>query len=636
MPQFTPYANESQAAFNRRMASAQRNPGQEWLDKLRDGGRVVGSPQLLEATGRFTERLGAPRPPRSGMAPSQSDLPGSRPSLMSAISSLRPDPSDTGTDPRNPRSFSPNPLVRGGYEAVPSPAELDAAQVESQVGSEGSERARSDVSDKTSGIGAYFGAPGMGTAMIGAGGAMMEAAGQSGANFGGSLGTGLKEFAAQRAKFGESEIARRKLTETAEARLAEDGREAAGWASTVRSIGTQSGVDPALLERYVEMASSQSGFDYVMRQIAPELVEPPAETAVMRNLAEMQAARDKVQRLEAAGVPEGDPEMIRARQVVDDWENSPGVVRQGPAPTTETANLKEWREFVRLQQEADPDYVGTAAGYRAFLAGTPSQYGDRTPTGAQIASEKTRVAAYDDYYAFDGGKARFGKNLDTFAEVMSDLDVRIAADGEYEDSTNWENDGNGGFYQAMKGALVQRMPFLGSALEAADTNTLDLVRAVVFQSLKETLGGQFAEREATALVQAAYNPMLPPAVNRRRIGRLMNELRSTDHYMESMADYYHREKELAFYTHENAEDMWDLAVQTGEIAGLGSAIINPLDYTNLSGDELETVMQGDLDNLTPRQRVALAFKVSGGGMASPNQISPTASALLDLIRKMGR
>ena len=116
----------------------------------------------------------------------------------------------------------------------------------------------------------------------------------------------------------------------------------------------------------------------------------------------------------------------------------------------------------------------------------------------------------------------------------------------------------------------------------------------------------------------------------------MNELRSTDHYMESMADYYHREKELAFYTHENAEDMWDLAVQTGEIAGLGSAIINPLDYTNLSGDDLEAVMQSDLDNLTPKQRVSLAFKVSGGGMASPDQISSTAQALLELIRKMGR
>lgn len=272
MPQFTPYANESQAAFNRRMASAQRNPGQEWLDKLRDGGRVVGSPQLLEATGRFTERLGAPRPPRSGMAPSQSDPPGSRPSLMSAISSLRPDPSDTGTDPRNPRSFSPNPLVRGGYEAVPSPAELDAAQVESQVGSEGSERARSDVSDKTSGIGAYFGAPGMGTAMIGAGGAMMEAAGQSGANFGGSLGTGLKEFASQRAKFGESEMARRQLAQEGQAPL----QELTARQNALRARAAMRGItDPVMLERLMVLANDPKSFEAALEELdPPEAVAP--------------------------------------------------------------------------------------------------------------------------------------------------------------------------------------------------------------------------------------------------------------------------------------------------------------------------------------------------------------------------
>ena len=36
------------------------NPGQEWLNHLRSGGRLTASLPLLEATGAFTDRVGAP------------------------------------------------------------------------------------------------------------------------------------------------------------------------------------------------------------------------------------------------------------------------------------------------------------------------------------------------------------------------------------------------------------------------------------------------------------------------------------------------------------------------------------------------------------------------------------------------
>jgi hypothetical protein len=265
----------------------------------------------------------------------------------------------------------------------------------------------------------------------------------------------------------------------------------------------------------------------------------------------------------------------------------------------------------------------------------PTQYRGRTPSRGQIAAESRRIDQYDEW--FGGREAQFEKNLDTFNEVLFELDQRIA-DRQIEGGGDWANDDGSGFYQAMKGALVSRMPFMGSALRPEDTNTLDLVRAVVFQSLKETLGGQFAEREATALVQAAYNPMLPPKVNRRRIQRLMRELRSTDHYMTSMADYYHRTGELAFYTHQNAEEAWDLAVQTGEVVGLGSSIIDPLEYGGLGQDDLAAAMEFDLGSLTQAQRDSLAYKLSGGQPYGnlEQTLDPLAYQMVVMIREMGR
>ena len=265
----------------------------------------------------------------------------------------------------------------------------------------------------------------------------------------------------------------------------------------------------------------------------------------------------------------------------------------------------------------------------------PTQYRGRTPSRGQIAAESRRIDQYDEW--FGGRGAQFEKNFDTFNEVLFDLDGRIA-NRQIEGSSDWDNDDGSGFYQAMKGALVSRMPFMGSALTPDDTNTLDLVRAVVFQSLKETLGGQFAEREATALVQAAYNPMLPPEVNRRRIRRLMTELRSTDHYMKSMGKYYERTGELAFYTHQNAEEAWDLAVETGEVQGLGSSVIDPLEYGGLGQEDLAEAMEFDLGNLTPAQRTSLAYKLSGGTpFANLEQtLDPLAYQMYEAIRRMGR
>ena len=105
-----------------------------------------------------------------------------------------------------------------------------------------------------------------------------------------------------------------------------------------------------------------------------------------------------------------------------------------------------------------------------------------------------------------------------------------------------------------------------------------------------------------------------------------------------MAEYYHRTGELAFYTHENAEDAWDLAVETGEVQGLGSSVIDPLEYGGLGEEELAAAIGFDLGNLTQAQRTSLAYKLSGGQpYANLEQtLNPLAYRMYEAIREMGQ
>jgi hypothetical protein len=490
-------------------------------------------------------------------------------------------------------------------------------------------------------IGDFFKRPGVGAGMTAAGAKMMEAASQPGASVLGSLGAGIGAAQELGMERGAAELDRQKAAQDAAYKQSqiyknlregqEPGQEITGRQRTLQQIGDQRGTDPALLAQYVGMATTEEGFEYALGQIAPDAAGEA--TTEFRNVQHLQEARNLVAQLEAEGVPADDPRMVDAVANENVW-NRRMQMTQLPQQVAPTADIRNWERYSALKLQEDPNWVPTAAEYQSFQTEQPSQYGGRQPSRGQKVAETRRLKDYDDWF-LQGRGAQFKKNFDTFNEVLFDLDQRIATQ-EIEASSDWDKDDGSGFFQAMKGALVQRMPFMASALTPEDTNTLDLVRAVVFQSLKETLGGQFAEREAENLVRAAYNPMLPPEVNRSRIQRLMTELRSTDHYMKSMGEYYERTGELAFYTHQNATDAWDLAVQTGELEGLGSSIVNPLEYGGLSDKVRAEAMAYDLGELTPEERGELAYKLSGGQPYGNLEVTlnPMAYEMIVAIREM--
>jgi len=65
---------------------------------------------------------------------------------------------------------------------------------------------------------------------------------------------------------------------------------------------------------------------------------------------------------------------------------------------------------------------------------------------------------------------------------------------------------------------------LKSVIKPEAVDLADNIRSIVFQSLRETLGAQFTEREGQRLVDASFNQLLNEETNKKRLERLRDKL----------------------------------------------------------------------------------------------------------------
>lgn len=66
------------------------------------------------------------------------------------------------------------------------------------------------------------------------------------------------------------------------------------------------------------------------------------------------------------------------------------------------------------------------------------------------------------------------------------------------------------------------------------------VEETIQQSLRQTLGAQFTEREGQALIQRTYDPSLPEAENRKRVARLRSQLTLAAAAKNAASKYYEK------------------------------------------------------------------------------------------------
>ena len=410
------------------------NPGQEWLNQLRSGGRITASLPLLDATGSFTDRLKAPgwrerqaagqraRSASGTYAEPQSRIPGAptpgtiqasarpsaTPSAASVISSLRPRgqgfieeiaQGPPMTD-RPPERVYPNPLAPGGYSPMPGAAPSALPD-------------RTDVGDGGGGffsdVGGYLGGPGMGNALIRAGGGMMEAAGQPGATFGGSLGTGLRGFADERARFQTSEAARRQTAQAGQT----SPQELRDRQNTVRAMLAQRQVPRDQWDSYLARVVTPEGYTRVLDELAPpEAADPTTGTSEDRNIQSLAAARALVRTLTEQGVSEDDPRMIDAKANFNAWQLRLGITELPEGDTRPTARLQEWNEYVALREADNPSWEPDPDEYRAFMNQVP------TPASPAVAGMDAFIQG-----VYNGRASTFNDTLPSLQNVDQTLQL---------------------------------------------------------------------------------------------------------------------------------------------------------------------------------------------------------------------
>lgn len=98
---------------------------------------------------------------------------------------------------------------------------------------------------------------------------------------------------------------------------------------------------------------------------------------------------------------------------------------------------------------------------------------------------------------------------------------------------------------------------LYSSLLPAEATTEQLVASVTQQSLKEILGGQFAQKEGEQLIKRAFDPNLSPEENSRRIGQATQQLELLAQARDEMALYATTNRTLQGYEGQNTQVLID-------------------------------------------------------------------------------
>lgn len=92
------------------------------------------------------------------------------------------------------------------------------------------------------------------------------------------------------------------------------------------------------------------------------------------------------------------------------------------------------------------------------------------------------------------------------------------------------------------------------------------VEEVVQRSLREILGAQFTEKEGERLIARAFNPLLSPAENKKRVNRLLGTIQGMAESKQGMVDYFDQNGTLRGYEGQKvrASELDALANEFGE------------------------------------------------------------------------
>ena len=197
--------------------------------------------------------------------------------------------------------------------------------------------------------------------------------------------------------------------------------------------------------------------------------------------------------------------------------------------------------------------------------GTNINIGDETSKGFEKVNEE--YAKEFQKWNVSGGYANQLENLKKIDDVIDIL--RKAKDGGAN----------------VTGAIGAVPKFIRSFTNPTSVAVEDDIKSIIFQSLRETLGAQFTEREGERLVQASFNILLDEETNIKRLQRMKDTILESAQAKENAAIYFRENNgDMSGYTaqtafSESASD--DFKLQT-----TFNGVFAVDDYKNLSDQQL--------------------------------------------------
>ena len=419
-------------------------------------------------------------------------------------------------------------------------------------------------------IGGFFNRPGAAEMLLAAGGAMSQAASQPGASFFGSLGAGTQAGVAQFNERRTQELARDRLEADTASDSAKLQQEITARQQAVRSIGAQRGLEDAKIAEYVAMAVTEEGYEYVMSQIAPELSSARSSGGV-----DIQNWNQYQQMLTDAG--DDQDQIALAEQF---WNSTQ---RSGSRPTGPIQIENRLKELADDGWELGMPYNDAQTALLQISENIPSVLRGQMQSPGQQRLDETMV---DEMQTWNSqGRFAFATKLDKYDEILSVLDDQNNITGALVGTVM----DHGWIPESFKALTV------GQAI-----NTLDTIRSIVYESLRDTLGAQFTEREGDRLVAAAYNQYLPEEMNRARMMRMRNQLVKTSENKNRMVRHWDTYGTFASY-----ENPYKFSEDGDFLTPMAHLMIEASDYAGVDSDNLSQYIAADIDNFSAAEARAL-------------------------------
>tara|TARA_B100000902_G_scaffold398611_1_gene466037 strand:+ start:5961 stop:7406 length:1446 start_codon:yes stop_codon:yes gene_type:complete len=243
-----------------------------------------------------------------------------------------------------------------------------------------------------------------------------------------------------------------------------------------------------------------------------------------------------------------------ALQIYDKMlELNPEIAKQTPEQKTELLNKI-------MRQGRDPDYI-----FAEQLAALKGRLGGVELTPGQIELDK-KFATTVESYENAGGYANSQRNYKELNGLIAGL-LAEPRDGS----------------SSISGRVVYFTPLPGRSAKAIDTK--DQIDRIITQDLRQTLGAQFTQQEGERFVAYAYNIMLPPHINARRLARMRNAMEQASKAKRDSISYFKKNGTLkGFKGTENVAE------------GIYESIFREEDYADFDDKELAEMFARVVDD----------------------------------------